>query len=131
VNTAMNLGFHKMLGSSWVAAQLTASQEGLSSMSEWVIILINSLPLIICTKVLAEKLMVVEIVKKLPAFYENRWLGSQEATIESCCEPNKSNPNHVICLFLKNCFNINFTSTPRASKSPSPFRLPIPWHLTC
>jgi hypothetical protein len=25
-----------MLGSSWVAAQLTASQEGLSSMSEWV-----------------------------------------------------------------------------------------------
>jgi hypothetical protein len=30
-------GFHKMLGSSWVAAQLAASQEGLSSMSEWVI----------------------------------------------------------------------------------------------
>jgi hypothetical protein len=28
--------FHKMLGSSWVTAQLTASQEGLSSMSEWV-----------------------------------------------------------------------------------------------
>jgi hypothetical protein len=28
--------FHKMLGSSWVAAQLTASQEGLSSMSGWV-----------------------------------------------------------------------------------------------
>jgi hypothetical protein len=25
-----------MLGSSWIAAQLTASQEGLSSMSEWV-----------------------------------------------------------------------------------------------
>jgi hypothetical protein len=29
-------GFHKMLGSSRVAAQLAASQEGLSSMSEWV-----------------------------------------------------------------------------------------------
>jgi hypothetical protein len=29
-------GFHKMLGSSWVAAQLAASQEGLSSKSEWV-----------------------------------------------------------------------------------------------
>jgi hypothetical protein len=29
-------GRHKMLESSWVAAQLTASQEGLSSMSEWV-----------------------------------------------------------------------------------------------
>jgi hypothetical protein len=29
-------GFHKMLWSSWVAAQLAASQEGLSSMSEWV-----------------------------------------------------------------------------------------------
>jgi hypothetical protein len=29
-------GFHKTLGSSWVAAQLAASQEGLSSMSEWV-----------------------------------------------------------------------------------------------
>jgi hypothetical protein len=28
--------FHKMIGSSWVAAQLEASQEGLSSMSEWV-----------------------------------------------------------------------------------------------
>jgi hypothetical protein len=28
--------FHKMRGSSWVAAQLAASQEGLSSMSEWV-----------------------------------------------------------------------------------------------
>jgi hypothetical protein len=28
-------GFHKMLGSSWVAAQLAASQEGLSSMSDW------------------------------------------------------------------------------------------------
>jgi hypothetical protein len=28
-------GFHKMLGSSRVAAQLAASQEGLSSMSEW------------------------------------------------------------------------------------------------
>jgi hypothetical protein len=28
-------GFHKKLGSSWVAAQLAASQEGLSSMSEW------------------------------------------------------------------------------------------------
>jgi hypothetical protein len=33
VNTVMNLRFHKMLGSSWVAAQLTASQEGLSSVS--------------------------------------------------------------------------------------------------
>jgi hypothetical protein len=29
-------GFHKMLGSSRVAAQLAASQEELSSMSEWV-----------------------------------------------------------------------------------------------
>jgi hypothetical protein len=29
-------GFHKMLGSSRVAAQLAASQEGLSSKSEWV-----------------------------------------------------------------------------------------------
>jgi hypothetical protein len=29
-------GFHKMLGSSRVAAQLAASQEGLGSMSEWV-----------------------------------------------------------------------------------------------
>jgi hypothetical protein len=35
VNTVMNLRFHKMFGSSWVAAQLAASQEGLSSMSEW------------------------------------------------------------------------------------------------
>jgi hypothetical protein len=32
VNTVMNLVFHKMLGRSWVAAQLAASQEGLSSM---------------------------------------------------------------------------------------------------
>jgi hypothetical protein len=32
VNTVMNLLFHKMLGSSRVAAQLAASQEGLSSM---------------------------------------------------------------------------------------------------
>jgi hypothetical protein len=32
-NTVMNLfGFHKMLGSSWVAAQMSAPQEGLSSM---------------------------------------------------------------------------------------------------
>jgi hypothetical protein len=30
-------GFHKMLGSTWVAAQLAAFQEGLSSMSGWVI----------------------------------------------------------------------------------------------
>jgi hypothetical protein len=29
-------GFHKTLGSSWVAAQLAASQEGLSFTSEWV-----------------------------------------------------------------------------------------------
>jgi hypothetical protein len=29
-------GFHKVLGSSWVAEQLAASQEGLSSMSDWV-----------------------------------------------------------------------------------------------
>jgi hypothetical protein len=35
VNAAINLGFHKTLGSSWVAAQLAASQEGLRSMSEW------------------------------------------------------------------------------------------------
>jgi hypothetical protein len=34
VNTVMNLRFHKTLGSSRVAAQLTASQEGFSSMSE-------------------------------------------------------------------------------------------------
>jgi hypothetical protein len=33
VNTVMNL--HKMLGSSWGGTQLAASQEGLSSMSEW------------------------------------------------------------------------------------------------
>jgi hypothetical protein len=32
VNTVMNFGFHKMLGSSQVAAQLAASQEGLSYM---------------------------------------------------------------------------------------------------
>jgi hypothetical protein len=34
VNAVMNHRFHKMLGSSCVAAQLAASQEGLSSMSE-------------------------------------------------------------------------------------------------
>jgi hypothetical protein len=34
--------FHKMLGSSRVAAQLAVSQEGLSSMSEWVICINNS-----------------------------------------------------------------------------------------
>jgi hypothetical protein len=38
VNMVTNLQFHKMLGNSWVAAQLAASQEGLSSMSDWVII---------------------------------------------------------------------------------------------
>jgi hypothetical protein len=32
VNTVMNLGFHKMLGNSCVAAQLAVSQEGLTSM---------------------------------------------------------------------------------------------------
>jgi hypothetical protein len=35
VNTVMNLRVPKMQGSSWVAAQLAPSQEGLSSMSEW------------------------------------------------------------------------------------------------
>jgi hypothetical protein len=30
-------GFHKMLGSSWVAAQLAASQEGLSSVSKFLL----------------------------------------------------------------------------------------------
>jgi hypothetical protein len=34
VNTVMNSGFHKMLGSSRAAAQLAASQKGLSSMRE-------------------------------------------------------------------------------------------------
>jgi hypothetical protein len=34
VITVMNLRFHKMLGSSCVAAELGASQEGLTSMSE-------------------------------------------------------------------------------------------------
>jgi hypothetical protein len=32
VKTVMYFGFHKMLGSSWVAERLAASQEGLSSM---------------------------------------------------------------------------------------------------
>jgi hypothetical protein len=32
VNTVMNTGFHKMMGSSRIAAQLEASQEGLRSM---------------------------------------------------------------------------------------------------
>jgi hypothetical protein len=35
-NVNWTFGFHEMLGSSWVAAQSVASQEGLSSMSEWV-----------------------------------------------------------------------------------------------
>jgi hypothetical protein len=35
-------GFHKMLGSSRAAAQLAASQEGLSSMSEWVSVTIST-----------------------------------------------------------------------------------------
>jgi hypothetical protein len=34
VNTVMKLGFHKMLGSSRVAAQLAASQERFSSVSK-------------------------------------------------------------------------------------------------
>jgi hypothetical protein len=34
VNAVMKFGVHKMLGSSRVAAQLAASQEGLSSRSE-------------------------------------------------------------------------------------------------
>jgi hypothetical protein len=34
VSTVMNLRFHKMLVSALVVAQLAASQEGLSSMSE-------------------------------------------------------------------------------------------------
>jgi hypothetical protein len=33
--------FHKILGNSWVAAQLTASQAGLSSMSDWVAVRLN------------------------------------------------------------------------------------------
>jgi hypothetical protein len=33
VNTVMTFWFHKMLGSSWVAAQLVAPREGLSSLS--------------------------------------------------------------------------------------------------
>jgi hypothetical protein len=36
VRAVMNLRVHKTLGSSWVAAQLASSQEGLNSMSEWV-----------------------------------------------------------------------------------------------
>jgi hypothetical protein len=32
VNTVMTFGFHKMLGNSLVAAQLAASQDGLSCM---------------------------------------------------------------------------------------------------
>jgi hypothetical protein len=32
VNTVLNLRFHKMLGDPCIAAQLAASQEGLSSM---------------------------------------------------------------------------------------------------
>jgi hypothetical protein len=32
VNTVWTVGFHKMLGNSWIAAQLAAFQEGLSSM---------------------------------------------------------------------------------------------------
>jgi hypothetical protein len=35
VNTVMNFGFHEMLGSNSAAAQLAASQEGLSSMSDY------------------------------------------------------------------------------------------------
>jgi hypothetical protein len=35
-------GFHKMLGSSRVAAQLAASREGLGSMSEWMLLLCRS-----------------------------------------------------------------------------------------
>jgi hypothetical protein len=31
VNTVTNLEFHKILGSSWFAAWLSASQEGLNS----------------------------------------------------------------------------------------------------
>jgi hypothetical protein len=34
VKTVMKFRFHKMLGSSWVAAQLAASQEGLCSVSD-------------------------------------------------------------------------------------------------
>jgi hypothetical protein len=34
IGTGGTSGFHKMLGSSRVAAQLAASQEGLSSMSD-------------------------------------------------------------------------------------------------
>jgi hypothetical protein len=36
VNAVMNLRVHKMLGNSRVAAQLAASQEGLSSMSDYI-----------------------------------------------------------------------------------------------
>jgi hypothetical protein len=37
-------GFHKMLESSWVAAQLAALQEWLRSVSKWASIIINSRP---------------------------------------------------------------------------------------
>jgi hypothetical protein len=35
VNTVINLRFHKLLGSSSVAAQVAAYQEGLSSMKKF------------------------------------------------------------------------------------------------
>jgi hypothetical protein len=38
MKTVMNLRVPQNAGSSWVAAQLAASQKGLSSMSEWVIV---------------------------------------------------------------------------------------------
>jgi hypothetical protein len=42
VNTVMILGFHKLLGSSSVAAQLSASQEGLSAVKLGVNYIISS-----------------------------------------------------------------------------------------
>jgi hypothetical protein len=50
VNTVMNLRVSfKMLGSSWVAAQLIASQEGLSSVS--IILSVKSIDVYVCSRI--------------------------------------------------------------------------------
>jgi hypothetical protein len=72
--------FHKTLGSSWVAAQLAASQEGLSSMSEWVkthmlaAMSHSFLYLTQWSRVLLKKLIVSQLVKKFLVFFTSKCL---------------------------------------------------------
>jgi hypothetical protein len=91
--------FHKMLGSSWAAAQLAAFQEGLSSMSEWSgFDLLLSFPNFESCHIFKKCVRYLYVYLQISKFEPSRHNCRKLSEAQSCVRPSHQDAGSLHCI---------------------------------